>query len=239
MASIASEDFFICSDGDAIGRLFDVAGLDLVELGCGAGELARWLAGRGSHVQAVEPDPIQAAKNREAGPVAGVTFTEAGAQDLPFADGSADGAIFGRSLHHVAPEHMDKAIDEAVRVLRPATGFLLAIEPVMVGSYAELPRPFNDESTVHRLAIEALARRAAPRFAEARQIVYRELVSYTGFDEFLADTLGTTYNDHRREAVNTADVRAQFEAGRAGGEYRFEYTSRIDYYRGLDARAAP
>ncbi len=236
---MASEDFGICSDGDAIGRLFDVAGLDLVELGCGAGELARWLAGRGSRVRAVEPDPVQAAKNRAAGPVAGIAFTEAGAQDLPFADGSADGAIFGRSLHHVAPEHMDKAIDEALRVLRPASGFLLVIEPVMAGSYAELTRPFNDESTVHRLAIEALARRAAPRFAETRRIVYRELVSYAGFDDFLADKLGATYNDHRREEVDTAGVRARFEAGRTDGEYRFEYTSRIDYYRGLDARAAP
>ena len=78
-----------------------VGGRSLIDVGCGGGALARALAERGATVLGVEPDPVQAARNREASETPGVSFAEGRAESLPVGDGAADGAIFGRSLHHV------------------------------------------------------------------------------------------------------------------------------------------
>lgn len=230
---MAREDFGECTDLEAMDRLLTVSGLDILEIGCGAGAMARALAERGARVLAIEPDPIQAAKNRQAAPTPGVTFVEAGAEALPADDRSVDGAIFCFSLHHVPAAAMATALAEAVRVLRPARGFLYVIEPVMAGSYAELMRPFHDETEPRRLAHEAVAHYAAPRFAEARGIHYRQWQTHTNFETFLEEKLGTTYNDHRREMVDTPEIRALFENGRTSDGYRFEQIIRADLFRGV------
>ena len=67
---------------DALTRIVEIAGLNLIEAGCGAGDTARGLAERGATVLAVEPDAVQVEKNRTAPPTLGVTFVEAGAEAL-------------------------------------------------------------------------------------------------------------------------------------------------------------
>lgn len=227
------EDFGECTNLEAIDRLLEVSGLDILDIGCGAGALARALAERGARVLAVEPDPVQAAKNRQAPPAPGVTFVEAGAEALPVGDRSVDGAIFCFSLHHVPAAAMETALAEALRVLRPESGFLFVIEPVMTGSYAELMRPFHDETEARRLARDAVAHFAGPRFAEARGIHYRQWLTHTEYETFLAEKLGTTYNDHRREMVDIPEVRAIFESGRIGDGYRFEQIIQANLFRGV------
>lgn len=225
------EDFGESTSLEVIDQLMSVSGLDLVDVGCGAGRLTRALAERGARMLGVEPDAAQAAKNREAEPVPGVTFAEAGGEALPAADASADGVFFSYSLHHVPAAKIDAALAEAMRVLRPGAGFLYVVEPVMAGSYAELSRPFNDESAARDLAYAALGRIAAPNFAVASEIFYALAVTYPDFDGFLAEKLAQTYNDHRRERIDTPEVRARFEAGRRGEGYVFEQRVRVNYYR--------
>ncbi|MFQ5783429.1 MAG: class I SAM-dependent methyltransferase [Alphaproteobacteria bacterium] len=225
------EDYGETSDLEVIDRLVALSGLDLVDVGCGAGALTRALAQRGARVLGIEPDPGQAARFRAGDETAGVSFAESGGETLPLADSSVDGVFFAHSLHHVPIALMNTALDEALRVLRSETGFLYVIEPVMAGSYGELVRSFNDESEVQRQAREALEHRVAPRFREAREIHYRSPVVYADFETFLAEKLGQTYNDHRRERIDTPEVRARFAAGWAGNAYRFEQPTRVNYYR--------
>ncbi|MCH7811389.1 MAG: hypothetical protein IH958_02040 [Chloroflexi bacterium] len=73
---------------------------------------------------------------------------------------------------------------------------------------------------------------AAPRFAKAREIRYVCDVTYPDFAAFLGEKLGITNIDHRRAEIDTPEVRARFEAGRAGGEYSFEHRSRVNWYQG-------
>src|SRR5690606_19945714 len=89
------------SDSAAVCELVDVAGLKLVDVGCGPATVSREFARLGAEVLGVEPDPIQAEKNRQAEPLAGFTFAEGGAEELPLESGSVDGVFFFRSLHHV------------------------------------------------------------------------------------------------------------------------------------------
>ncbi len=228
-----AEDFGESDDLAVIDRVLAVTALRLVDAGCGTGDFARALAERGAEVLGIEPDPIQAEKNRAAAPTPGVTFAEAPAQRIPLEDASADGVLFKFSLHHVPPADMDAALDEAMRVLKPGSGFLYVMEPVMAGSYSEAMRPFHDETEVCRLAREALERCAAPGFAEAREYQYFERYHYRDFDEFLAEWLDLTYEDHRREKIDTPKVRALFEAEHSGDGYVLEQPIRVNDYRRL------
>lgn len=214
-----------------------VAGLSVVDVGCGPGASSRDLAARGAVVLAVEPDPIQAEKNRAAPPTPGVTFVEAGAEALPAESGTIDGVFFFRSLHHVPGARMDHALAEAARVLKPATGFLYVAEPAMTGSHFAVMRTFFDETEVRTLAQAALARTAAALFGVEETALYMQRPRYAGFEAFASQVTGQTFNDIRREQVERDGVRERFEAGRVdGGDgegYVFEQPMLINLYRGV------
>ncbi len=226
------------TDVEAVDAVVSVAGLSVVDVGCGAGNASRELAARGASVVAVEPDPIQAAKNRDAAPTAGVVFHEARAERLPVASGSVDGVFFFRSLHHVPIERMELALLEAARALKPDTGFLCVIEPGMDGTHFPVMRPFNDETRVRAAAQAALRNSARRLFCTFELFSYVQYPRYPNFEALVTRLTGHTYLDVRREHVETDEVRALFEAGRTEtGDYRFEQPMLLDFYTG--ARASP
>jgi SAM-dependent methyltransferase len=227
------------ADVAAVAALTSVAGLTVVDVGCGAGKASRALAALGASVIGVEPDPIQAAKNREAEPPAfdpgapGIVFHEARAERLPIASGSADGVIFFRSLHHVPVEAMESALAEAARVLKAATGFLCVVEPGMDGAHFPLMRLFNDETRARHAAQAALERSARRLFKEFELFRYVQYPRYANFEALVARFTGQTFIDIRREQVETDEVRALFEAGLTEtGDYLFEQPMLLDFYRG-------
>ncbi len=213
----------------ALTALVPVGGLSLVDVGCGGGGNARALAEAGATVLAVEPDPVQAAKNRGAAPIAGVAFVEAGAERLPAETGSADGVLFARSLHHVPVGAMDAALAEAARVLKPE-GFLCVIEPGVTGTHFPLIRLFHDETRVREAAQAALDRTAL--FRERRSFRCLQRPAYPSFEALVARFAGQSFNAIRRESVETDEVRTLFAAGRTErGTYAFEQPMLIDLFR--------
>ena len=105
---------------DAIGSpLGDVAGLDVVELGCGTAYFSAQLAYRGARPVGVDPTPAQLATARRMQAAGGPVFplVEAPAERVPLPDASFDLAFseYGASLW------ADPAmwIPEAARLLRP------------------------------------------------------------------------------------------------------------------------
>jgi SAM-dependent methyltransferase len=93
----------------------------VLEVGCGWGELAEWLArDTGAEVVAVDISPrmVELASER------GVDARVADVQALPFADGAFDVAVAAWMLYHV-PD-LDRGIAELARVLRPG-GRLVAV----------------------------------------------------------------------------------------------------------------
>jgi SAM-dependent methyltransferase len=98
-----------------------VAPRRVLEVGCGWGELAEWLAREtGAEVVATDLSPrmVELARAR------GVDAQLADVQELPFADGEFDVALAAWMLYHV-PD-LDRAISELARVLRPG-GRLIAV----------------------------------------------------------------------------------------------------------------
>lgn len=225
------QDLGELTDIGAVAALLAVDGLSVVDIGCGPGIVARELCARGATVLGVEPDPIQAAKNRAAPPVAGLTFVEGKAQALPLVDQSVDGVFFFRSLHHVPMAEMDAALTEAARVLKRATGFLCVVEPAMTGTHFPVMRPFNDETVVRNAAQAALARTARRLFASAALLRYVQYPRYENFEAMVTRVTGQTFNNIQRENVETEEVRKLFAAGLQDGAYVFEQPMLLNLYR--------
>ena len=222
-------------DLDALTRLVAIAGLNLIEAGCGAGDTARGLAERGATVLAVEPDAVQAEKNRTAPSTLGVTFVEAGAEALPAENASVDGVLFFRSLHHVPRELMNGALVEAARVLKPE-GFLYVAEPGMAGSHFAMMRPFNDEFEVRTLAQQALAECAQPLCEHTARYVYMQRPRHESFAAMVNKFSTLSYNPIRRELIEQAEVRKNFEAGKTADGYVFEQPMLVDIHRRVRSR---
>ena len=209
-------------DLEALQRIVEeVAGLSLIEAGCAAGDTARRLAELGARVLAVEPDELQAEKNRAAPAASGVTFVEAGAQALPAEDASM--------------ELMDAALGEAARVLKP-DGFLYVAEPGMEGSHFTMMRPFNDEFEVRTLAQQALERSARPHFEETTRYVYMQRPRHESFAAMVTKFSSLSYNPIARELIEQDEVRKNFEAGKSGDGYVFEQPMLINFHRRLRCR---
>jgi SAM-dependent methyltransferase len=100
--------------------LGDVAGLDVVELGCGTAYISAWLAKRGARPVGVDPTPAQLATAREMQAEFGLEFplVEAVAENVPLPDESFDLAVseYGASIW--ADPY--RWIPEAARLLRPS-----------------------------------------------------------------------------------------------------------------------
>jgi SAM-dependent methyltransferase len=103
-----------------LGVLGDVAGLDVVELGCGTAYFSAWLAKRGARPVAVDPTPAQLETARRLQAETGIEFplVEAPGESVPLGDAAFDLAV----SEHGAATWADpyKWIPEAARLLRPS-----------------------------------------------------------------------------------------------------------------------
>ncbi len=217
----------LCADG-----VITLEGHAVLDVGCGAGATSRELVARGARVTGVEPDPIQAEKNRAAEPAPGLTFVESHANALPVEPGSVDGVFFFRSLHHVPIAEMDGALRSAAAALKPE-GFLWVVEPAMTGSHFPVIRPFNDETRVRFAAQQALADTAVPLFAHMDAFTYMRRPRYDNFEAMVTRYTGQTYNRIRREDMETDAIRARFETGRTpDGDYVFDQPMLLNLFRG-------
>ena len=102
-----------------LGVLPDVAGKDVIELGCGTAYFSAWLARRGARPVGVDITPAQLDTARQMQRVTGIEFPllEANAENVPLPDASFDLALseYGASIW-CDPY---KWIPEAARLLRP------------------------------------------------------------------------------------------------------------------------
>jgi SAM-dependent methyltransferase len=101
-----------------VGALGDVAGLDVVDLGCGTGYFSAWLARRGARPVGVDVTPAQLDTARRLQEDTRIEFPliEASAEDVPLPDASFDLAFseYGASIWC----DPNKWLPEAHRLLR-------------------------------------------------------------------------------------------------------------------------
>ena len=147
------------SNVDVLIESLDLKDKQVIDVGCGDGELAQSMAKAGAKVVGIDPNPKRIARARE-GAQNSETFAEGSADALPCDDGSMDIVVFFNSLHHVPIAEMDKALAEAARVLKPGA-VLYVSEPIAAGVHFEAMRPINDETHVRAEALASVNRAVA------------------------------------------------------------------------------
>ncbi|MEX1295076.1 MAG: class I SAM-dependent methyltransferase, partial [Candidatus Limnocylindrales bacterium] len=119
-------------DEDVGSPLGDVAGLDILEAGCGVAYFSAWLARRGARPVGLDPTPAQLETARRVGAETGIEFplVEGAGEALPFPDDSFDMVLseYGASLW--ADPYL--WVPECARVLRPAGRLVFLTSSILV-----------------------------------------------------------------------------------------------------------
>ncbi|MGK8521227.1 class I SAM-dependent methyltransferase [Nocardia asteroides] len=123
--------FLLGRGGRLNARLAELAGpppgADVIDVGCGPGDLARVLARRAGQVIGVDPStPMIAYATARCRDLANCRFELGTAQSLPLPDASADLVTSTFAMHHIPAPHRGDALAEMFRVLRPGGLLLLA-----------------------------------------------------------------------------------------------------------------
>ena len=205
-------------------------GARVLELGCGRAEKTRTLAetGRPREIVALEVDAIQHAKNLQIADLPTVRFAHGGAEAIPAADASFDIVIMFKSLHHVPVAHMDAALDEIARVLKPG-GLAWISEPVFAGELNEIMRLFHDEQVVREAAFAAVCRaieRGPLQLKEERFFTTRS--QFDDFAQFDARMIRVTHSNHELSPALYAEVQKKFEANLTADGVTFINPQRVD-----------
>ncbi|HEY8049414.1 MAG TPA: class I SAM-dependent methyltransferase [Ramlibacter sp.] len=214
----------VSNELDLLESLVDVHEARIVELGCGAAQLARDLLGRHPHarVTGIDPDERQLAKNRTK-PQERLEFLPGGAGAIPFEAASFDGALMLKSLHHVPADAMDGALEEVARVLKPGA-WLYVSEPVFAGEFNELVRLFNDEQAVRAQAQRALDRAlASGRWTQQAEQRFETPVDFASVADFESRMLNPTFAERHVDAAKLHEIRRVY-ARYAGGDGPVHFT---------------
>jgi SAM-dependent methyltransferase len=147
-AFLGDTDFVWCperlreTDAQLLGDPAALAGASVLEVGCGAASCARWLAGRGARVVALDLSAGMLRPAARAAERTGITvpLVQAGAEQLPFADGSFDLACsaFGAVPFVAEPA---RVMREVARVLRPGGRWVFSVNHPMRWMFSDDPGP--------------------------------------------------------------------------------------------------
>jgi ubiquinone/menaquinone biosynthesis C-methylase UbiE len=205
-----------------------VAGLRVIDIGCGEGHMARALAALGADVTGYDPfiegtEPVADGAGR-------FRLVKASADAIPEPDQSADLVLFIFSLHHVPGAKLQGALAEARRILRPS-GRLYVAEPLAQGPHQYVMELFHDETAVRKAAAEALAHFARPRFAVDDISTYADTRRYASFNGFAERMIANMrFNGYSKDAVLAPAVRRRFDETFAASGDKFDQPVRIDCF---------
>lgn len=223
----------VCNEVQLMLAELPLAGARVLELGCGKAEKTRTLAEQGQvqEILALEVDAIQHQRNLEIRDLPQVQFRQGGAEAIPAEDGSFDLVIMLKSLHHVPLEHMDRALCEIERVLRPG-GLAWISEPVFAGELNEVMRLFHDEERVREAAFAAVCRAVADgRLALEKQLFFCTRSQFADFAAFDARMIRVTHTEHRLAPELYAQVQQRFSAHLGPEGATFYPPQRVDLLR--------
>ncbi|OKI84057.1 methyltransferase domain-containing protein [Streptomyces sp. CB02414] len=187
-----------------------VPGSTVVDVGCGAGRAVAELAERGVHAVGVDPDSWMLAAARQRWSAA--EFRKAGADDLPFADGSVRGYRADKVLHVL--QEPGRAVAEARRVLCPGGRI------VLVGQDWDAIMIDSDDAALTRTIVHARADLlGTPR--AGRQ--YRNLLLDGGFDDATVEVHTSVFTEPAMLSLLTRLAEPACTSGAVGRDQADEW----------------
>jgi SAM-dependent methyltransferase len=165
----------IATDLEMLDRFVDVADRDVLDVGCGPGDLVRALAARGARPVGLEVSAAKLAPALAADDGSGARYLVGHAEQLPLLDASMDVVVFMRALHHVPAPEQFTALSEAHRVSRPG-GQVYVAEPLPEGAFFELMSLIEDERAARAAAELAVAEAGRAGLTAERRVEYEVVV---------------------------------------------------------------
>ena len=208
-------------------------GAHVLELGCGKAEKTRALAetGRVAQIIALEVDSIQHARNLAITDLPQVSFRHGGAEAIPAEDNSVDIVLMFKSLHHVPMQHMDQALSEIARVLKPG-GLAWISEPVYAGNLNEVFKLFHDEKIVREAAFAAINKAVDDgRLLLEQELFFNTRSFFEHFGQFDQRMIQVTHSDHQLSPALYQQVREKFETFLTPEGATFLNPQRVDLLR--------
>ncbi|MDU8928613.1 class I SAM-dependent methyltransferase [Alisedimentitalea sp. MJ-SS2] len=129
----------------------DIAGLDVIDIGCGRGQVTEELVLLGANATGIEPNPAFLQCARDSGRA---TFLAGTGEQTGLPDNAFGLAVFSESLHHAQDRFA--AMKEAARIVKPG-GRLVVIESEAPDPIYEVARYIDDEAPVYAEAQNAIA----------------------------------------------------------------------------------
>ena len=218
---------------DVYESLLKFDGGSVLELGCGKAEHTLNIAKAhpSAKITAAEVDRVQHAQNLACIRPNNVTFASFGAESIPLADASNDVVMLFKSLHHVPVPHLDEALREIHRVLKPG-GHAYISEPVFAGAVNEMIRIFNDEEAVRKAALDAVCRAVdTAQFELASETFFLVPVQYKNFAEFDKRHFQVTYSERNVSDSQRNAVERLFKTHLGADGVKLTQPIRIDLLR--------
>ncbi|MFC4003061.1 class I SAM-dependent methyltransferase [Prauserella oleivorans] len=148
---LGAADFVWCPEGlrEEDARLLgDIAGADVLEVGCGSAPCARWLTAQGARVVALDLSAGMLRHAREASARTGLrpTLLQASAERLPLASGSFDVVCSAFGAVPFVPS-LEAVFAEVARVLRPGGRWVFSVTHPMRWVFPDDPGPMGLTAT--------------------------------------------------------------------------------------------
>jgi ubiquinone/menaquinone biosynthesis C-methylase UbiE len=214
------------------------AGDDVLDLAAGTGKLTRSLGERDYRVTAVEPLPGMRAQLERDLPT--TVVLDGRAERIPLADASFDAVFVGQAFHWFEPY---AALDEIVRVLRPAGSLVLLwnlwdLDDPLQRSLDEIIAPLatgrirnlTTESHPYGAWSSALAAHAELGDAERARFPHRVVLDAAATGDRVASSSQVQSAPAAARDAAIAAARA-LVAGLPGGRATFRYQTEIDIAR--------
>ena len=226
-------------NAEMLTQTIELAGRDVLDIGCGDGTLVRAMAEAGARVTGLEVSAEKVEGARQIAGVAGETYIQGRAEDLALNDASLDVVVFFKSLHHVPAADMMAAFAEAMRVLRPG-GLIYVAEPIPAGPLFELMLPVHDETEVRAHASNAIRRAVDIGLAQADEFYYSNPTTIADFPTFRKRMAAVDAGRAEAVARHEETLRQGFlRLGQAGpGGQTFNQPMRVNLLQKAGAGAA-
>ncbi len=111
---------------DHFAATVETGGGPVLDAGCGAGRITRYLADRGCSVEGLDLSPAMVAAAHRNHP--DLTFAVGSIADLPHPDAHFAGVLLWYSTIHTPPDHLGRVFTEVARVLRAGGHLLIAFQ---------------------------------------------------------------------------------------------------------------
>jgi ubiquinone/menaquinone biosynthesis C-methylase UbiE len=223
----------ICMEKEVYNELLSFEYKKILELGCGKAKMTRNIAAdcHTCYITATDIDQVQLEAQKAAVLPKNVRLAYGCAEDISEPTDTYHIVMLFKSMHHIPPDQMWRAIEEMHRVLK-SKGQVYISEPVGFGPMSSLFRLFHDEREIQQAAFECV-KLAVHRglFHLENQTFFYEPQYYADFDEFREREIAVSYTDHQVTPDVLKQVHLKFEEFKHKNKYCILSARRVDLLR--------